>query len=86
MFEKLASLTYDDLISVCHGIFASWRTYPGIAFRLPDNLSQIALEFSETHSELEYKELLINYVNERINKEVKPELRLSGERFLESIL
>ena len=85
LFDELDSLSYEDLVSVCHGIFALWDHYDGIACRLEDNLSAIAQSFTKNHSYSQSGDSLLNYVNERTMHALPLDSQIAGESFLEKI-
>ena len=85
MFEELDLLSYEDLVSVCHGIFAHWNEEPDISYRLEDNLSKIAISFAEKYSSSKEKDLLSSYINERTIHTLPLEAKKAGDDFLQKL-
>jgi len=86
MFKELDSLDYSTLIKVCYGIFAKWNSHSGVAHRLPDDISVILYSFVAKYPSYEYKELLVQYIEERTSNEVSSDMKNSGKTFLEQLL
>ena len=85
MFNELANLNNETLIVVSHAIFAEWNSHFIVKERLPKKLKEIVSSFIKRYSEDEYKELLDEYINKRINDEISIESSKAGQEFLDKL-
>ena len=85
MFNELKNLSNEELIAVGHAIFAEWNSHFIVKERLPKKLREIASLFIKRYSEDEYKELLDEYINTRINDEISIDSSKAGQEFLDKL-
>ncbi|MCL2351709.1 MAG: hypothetical protein FWC55_04165 [Firmicutes bacterium] len=87
MFSDLNSLNYEDFIVVCHGIFAAWNGSVSLLYSMSPRLRKAVEIFVEKHSMRQYKQSLIEYIDERVltESQISDDSRIAGDNFLRTI-